>query len=314
MVRSISRNALEPSARSTTPSGTRFPAGVGWATSTPPVRVVGHLRLVEDDDGVDQGEAVLPQARLAGRAPARGPADRRRELTGGRGFGEARRGAVPVALPGAVGPADQGWGFVDQVAQRPAYVVGALLVRQQQSLQLAGCGQAQLGESQQDLAADVRAGLRGRLPPGPGRFSRYISNGRRGVATRRDGRIRGLISTNGQTAARGCGAGRGARRDRPRLEPWHARVDRRLAAALRLPHPAPRRGGAPDRDRPRRDPARGRRRTVARFVTPELGPTERGTAAPAPRTRRRESPTRPQGGGEDDYGRRAARGRHGLPE
>lgn len=34
MVRSISTNALVPLARSTTPSGTRFPAGVGWATST----------------------------------------------------------------------------------------------------------------------------------------------------------------------------------------------------------------------------------------------------------------------------------------
>jgi hypothetical protein len=29
-----------------------------------PVRVVGRLRLVEGDDGVDQGKAVLPQTRL----------------------------------------------------------------------------------------------------------------------------------------------------------------------------------------------------------------------------------------------------------
>ncbi|MFF2964932.1 hypothetical protein ACFVT1_40070 [Streptomyces sp. NPDC057963] len=47
-----------------------------------PVGAVGDLRLVEGDDGVDQGRAVLPQARLAGRSLARGPARRRRELTG----------------------------------------------------------------------------------------------------------------------------------------------------------------------------------------------------------------------------------------
>lgn len=48
-------------------------------------------------------------------------------------------------------PADQGRGFGEQVAQRATDVVGALLVRQQQRLELAGCGQAQLSEGEEDL-------------------------------------------------------------------------------------------------------------------------------------------------------------------
>jgi hypothetical protein len=45
---------------------------------------------VEGDDGVDQGEALLAQARLAGRdALARGPAGGRREFAGGGGFRES---------------------------------------------------------------------------------------------------------------------------------------------------------------------------------------------------------------------------------
>jgi hypothetical protein len=106
---------------------------------------------VEGDDGVDQSEAVFPKTRLAGGdALPGGPAGPRRELTGGGGFGETGRGAVPVALLGAVGPADQGRGFSEQVAQRETDAVGVLLVRQQQCLELAGCSQAQLGEGEQD--------------------------------------------------------------------------------------------------------------------------------------------------------------------
>lgn len=109
-----------------------LPGRGGVGDFHPPVRVVGDLRPVEGDDGVDQGEAVLPQARLAGgdALPGRS-AGRRREPTGSGGFGETRRGAVPVAVLGAVGPANQGRGFLQQVAQRPASMVGALLVRQQ---------------------------------------------------------------------------------------------------------------------------------------------------------------------------------------
>ncbi len=178
-----------------------------------PVGVVGRLGLVEGDDGVDQGEAVLPQTRPAGgdafaRRPARGGC----ELTGGGCPGEAGRGAVPVALLRAADPADQSRGLGAQVPQRTADMVGAPLVRQQQRLQLEGCGQAQPGEGEQDLAAEVRSGLRRGPLPAPGRFSRHIHAGRRGVATGAGRRIRGLISNNAQTAADRYGAGRGARR------------------------------------------------------------------------------------------------------
>ncbi|MFD9452560.1 hypothetical protein ACFWBC_05650 [Streptomyces sp. NPDC059985] len=61
-----------------------------------------------------------------------GTAGRIENAQGGRSFGEACRGAVPVALLGAVGPADQSRGLVEQIAQRPTYVVGALLVRLQE--------------------------------------------------------------------------------------------------------------------------------------------------------------------------------------
>ncbi len=73
-------------------------------------------------------------------------------------------------------PADQGRGFIEQIAQRAADMVGTLLAGQQQRFELAGCGQAQLGEREQDLAAEVRAGLRRCGLPGPGRFYRYISS------------------------------------------------------------------------------------------------------------------------------------------
>ncbi len=118
MVRSISTNAPRPSHRRTTASGIREPAGVGYLEA--PVRVTGRLRLVEGDDGIDQGEIVLAQARLHGRAPPHGPPRPQQELTGRGGFGEAGGGAVPVALLGAVGPADQAVG--KQVAQRAPYV------------------------------------------------------------------------------------------------------------------------------------------------------------------------------------------------
>ncbi|KFF98169.1 hypothetical protein IQ62_26475 [Streptomyces scabiei] len=112
--------------------------------------MVRRLRLVEGDDGVDQGETVFPQAGLAGGALPGGVAGPRREFAGGGGFGEPGRGAVPVALLDAVGPADQSRGFSEQVAQRATYVVGVLLVGQQR-LELSGCGQAQLREGEQDL-------------------------------------------------------------------------------------------------------------------------------------------------------------------
>ncbi|MDT9685064.1 hypothetical protein RND61_23825 [Streptomyces sp. TRM76323] len=120
----------------------------------------------------------------------------------------ARRGAVPVAVLGALGPADQSVRV--EVAQRPADVVGALLVRQQQRLELAGRGQAQPGQGEQGFAAKVRAGLRHRRLAGPERLSRNIRSRRRGVATRRSGRVRSLISDNRRTAAGGRGARCGA--------------------------------------------------------------------------------------------------------
>lgn len=175
-----------------------------------PVHAFGRLRLVKGDDGVDQGEAVLAQARLRGRAVPGGPSGRRREVTGRGGFSETGGGAVPVTLLGAVGPADQGVGA--QVAQRAAYVVGALLVRQQQCLELVGRGQAQLGKSQEDLTADLGAGPGGTFLR-PGRYLLGVTNrGDRGVATGRGRSRRGLISDNRQAAAGSYRAGSGARR------------------------------------------------------------------------------------------------------
>jgi hypothetical protein len=124
---------------------------------------------VEGDDGVDQGKTVLPQARLAdGDALPGSPAGPRLKFAGGGGFGETLWRAVPVALLAAVGPADKGRGFGEQVAQRTPDVVGVLLVGQQQRLELAGCGQAHLREGEQDLAADLRTGPSSPPPCGPG--------------------------------------------------------------------------------------------------------------------------------------------------
>lgn len=67
-------------------------------------------------------------------------------------------------------------------------------------------------------------------------------------------------------------------------------LDDRLATPLRLPHPTPRRRRPPDRDRPRCEPARRGRRTVARHPTRELGPADRRAAAPTRRARREEGP------------------------
>ncbi len=109
-------------------------------------------------------------------------------------------------------------------------------------------------------------------------------------------------------------AGRRARRHRPQLEPGDTGMDSRLATPLRLPHPAPGERCAADRGRAGSDPARRRHRTLARFATPELGPAQRRTATPTRHTRREEGPTRPQSGGEDGHGHRAARRRRSLPE
>lgn len=99
MVRSTSTNALEPSVRSARASDTKEPAGMGRATSTCQLAWSGR-----------------PSARVR----------RKRRLRPG------PWGAVPVALLGTLGSADQSVRV--EVAQRPANVVGALLVRQQQRL------------------------------------------------------------------------------------------------------------------------------------------------------------------------------------
>ncbi|MEU3964617.1 hypothetical protein AB0F42_33300 [Streptomyces buecherae] len=59
--------------------------------------------------------------------------------------------AGTVALLRAVGATDQRRRLGEQVTQRAPHVVGALLVREQELLELTGLGQAQLGKSEQDL-------------------------------------------------------------------------------------------------------------------------------------------------------------------